>query len=184
MRRLLGWVCVVVFLACVAIAVNVQAQGQQPPPTFEQATERAWTGVHTKILNMLKDYPEDKYKTKPGDDTRDFVAEIRHVMVGMDMTASMLKGEQGNFQERNAYYDGRPGTRDSLVADYETSMNACLAALKASPNPRVVGWIEHAGEHYGKLVGMYRMNGLVPPQTRAQQERQRQQQQGKQPGKN
>src|SRR5260370_19316590 len=28
------------------------------------------------------------------------------------------------------------------------------------------GFIEHSGEHYGQLVGYYRMSGLVPPESR------------------
>jgi len=28
------------------------------------------------------------------------------------------------------------------------------------------GLIEHCGEHYGQLVGYYRMAGLVPPESR------------------
>jgi hypothetical protein len=182
MRRLLGGVFVVVLLGLSVATVQVWGQSQQTPPTFESVTERAWTGVHTRILNMVKDFPEEKYKSHPGDDTRDFVGEVRHIMVGMDMTAGMLKGEQVDFNARTAYYEGRPATKASLTADYEASMNACLELIKKSPNPRVIGWTEHAGEHYGKLVSIYRISGLVPPSTRAQQERQ--QQQGKQPGKN
>jgi hypothetical protein len=28
------------------------------------------------------------------------------------------------------------------------------------------GFIEHCGEHYGQLVGYYRLSGLVPPESR------------------
>jgi len=31
------------------------------------------------------------------------------------------------------------------------------------------GLIEHSGEHYGQLVVYYRMNGLVPPESRPNQ---------------
>ena len=175
MKRVLGGVSIIIVFLLSAGAALAQGQPQQAPPTFESVTERAWTGVHNKILNMVKDFPEDKYKSHPGDDTRDFVGEVRHIMVGMDMVAGMLKGEQVDFTARTAYYDGRPATKASLTADYETSMNACLELIKKSPNPRVIGWTEHAGEHYGKLVSIYRINGLVPPTTRAQQERQQQQ---------
>ena len=29
-----------------------------------------------------------------------------------------------------------------------------------------IGFLEHAGEHYGQLVVYYRLNGLVPPESR------------------
>ena len=28
------------------------------------------------------------------------------------------------------------------------------------------GFVEHSGEHYGQLVGYYRMAGMVPPESR------------------
>jgi len=29
-----------------------------------------------------------------------------------------------------------------------------------------IGFLEHAGEHYGQLVVYYRLNGIVPPESR------------------
>ncbi len=60
------------------------------------------------------------------------------------------------------------------------SVEDCEAAVNAEDNSRLIGILEHAGEHYGKLVVYYRVNGLVPPATRAAQERRRQQQQQQQ----
>jgi len=50
------------------------------------------------------------------------------------------------------------------------------AGMKASINaggPRLLevgdlayGLIEHSGEHYGQLVVYYRINGMVPPESR------------------
>lgn len=181
MRRLMGGICVLVMVLCAASVAMAQAPPQQPP-TYEQAAQRSWEGVHRKIFDMVKDYPEDKYNAHPGDDTRDFLAEIRHVMVAMDLLTANLKGEQFNNQERAKYYEGRPATKASLSADFETALNATVEQMKNGVSPRLISLAEHAGEHYGKLVSIYRLGGLVPPTTRAAQERQRQA--GKQPGKN
>ena len=34
------------------------------------------------------------------------------------------------------------------------------------PLPQLIGWLDHQGEHYGKLVTSYRVNGIVPPISR------------------
>jgi hypothetical protein len=34
------------------------------------------------------------------------------------------------------------------------------------PIPQLIGWLDHQGEHYGKLVTSYRVNGIVPPISR------------------
>lgn len=40
--------------------------------------------------------------------------------------------------------------------------------------------VRHAGEHFGNLVVYYRLNGIVPPATRAAQAQRQQQQQQRQ----
>ena len=44
-----------------------------------------------------------------------------------------------------------------------------LATPASRYNETVQPWlsvIEHSGEHYGQLVVYYRINGLVPPESR------------------
>ncbi len=55
-------------------------------------------------------------------------------------------------------------------------MEDVSAVVEGDDYLRLVFALEHAGEHYGKLVVYYRVNGLVPPATRAAQEQQQQQQ--------
>ena len=51
----------------------------------------------------------------------------------------------------------------------EAALEASLAAIRQyGANPRLIYWVSHQGEHYGKLVTLYRMNGLVPPASRSQ----------------
>ena len=41
-----------------------------------------------------------------------------------------------------------------------------MALVKSKPRPQLISWLEHQGEHYGKLVTAYRANGVVPPVSR------------------
>lgn len=68
---------------------------------------------------------------------------------------------------------GRPRDRAEFVAALVSSGRECAALLETKADPRIVGLIEHAGEHYGKLVTLYRVKGLVPPATRAQRQQKR-----------
>ena len=62
--------------------------------------------------------------------------------------------------------EGKPATRASVVSEMEAAMAASLPLVEKPPSPRLIGWIDHQGEPYGKLVNGYRSNGLVPPVSR------------------
>jgi hypothetical protein len=53
-----------------------------------------------------------------------------------------------------------------MVAEMEAAIAASYPLVESKPMPQLVGWLEHQGEHYGKLVNAYRSNGLVPPISR------------------
>jgi hypothetical protein len=65
--------------------------------------------------------------------------------------------------------ESKPKTRESIVKDMEAAIAVSYALVESKPTPRLVPWIDHQGEHYGKLVSNYRVNGLVPPVSRPRQ---------------
>jgi len=62
--------------------------------------------------------------------------------------------------------ESKPSTRASVVKDMEAAIAASYPLVEQSPKPRLVFWIDHQAEHYGKLLSNYRMNGIVPPISR------------------
>jgi len=62
---------------------------------------------------------------------------------------------------------GKPATRASVVQEMEAAIAASYPVVEAKPIPQLIGWLDHQGEHYGKLVTSYRVNGIVPPISRA-----------------
>jgi hypothetical protein len=143
-------------------------QTPQPPPTFEQATVRSWKSVHDKILVMAKDtqYPEDKLQWKPHPDARTVMQELRHVTIGLRMTSALARGEKFDFEAQEKADEAKPKTRASVVSEMEAAIKESYPLVEKSPHPRLVGWLEHQGEHYGKMVTAYRANGIVPPISR------------------
>jgi hypothetical protein len=143
---------------------------QQPaaPPTWEQAAFNTWKSLHDKILVMAKDtqFPDDKLGWKPHPDSRSVLDEFRHVTIGLEMVTAQLSGTPFNYMERMKADDSKPKTRASVVAEMEAAYAKSLEVVKSSVKPNILFWLDHQGEHYGKLVSNYRMNNIVPPVSR------------------
>ena len=92
--------------------------------------------------------------------------EFRHVTIGLEMSAAELKGDKFDYGARIKADETKPKTRESVVRDMEAAIAASYTLVESTPRPRLIWWIDHQAEHYGKLVSNYRMNGLVPPVSR------------------
>ena len=165
-------VTTIVLVALMLGASAASAQTTQPkPPTYEQVIVNTWKNLHNKILTMAKDtvFPEAKLGYKPHPDSRSMYDEFRHVTIGLEMTTAMGKGEKYDFAAKEKEYDARPQSRDAIVKEMEAAIAASFAVLETpgnKPMPQLIGWLDHQGEHYGKLVTSYRVNGVVPPVSR------------------
>ena len=151
-----------------------QTTTPKPPPTYEQVITNTWKNLHNKILTMAKDtvFPEAKLGYKPHPDSRSMYDEFRHVTIGLEMTTAVGKGEKYDFGAKEKEYDARPQSRDAIVKEMEAAIAASFALLDTpghKPMPQLIGWLDHQGEHYGKLVTSYRVNGVVPPISRPKQ---------------
>ena len=156
-------------LVCgLALASMTPITAQQAPPTFETAVYGTWTRLHDKILAMAKDtqFPDDKLGWKPHPDSRTVLDEYRHVTIGLEMTSALLKGEKFDYMARVKADESKPKTRASAVAEMEAAIAVSYPLVKDKPQPLLIGWIDHQGEHYGKLVSNYRSNNIVPPISR------------------
>ncbi len=164
-----------IITASITTALPAQQSTQAPaarpaaPTTYEEYVATVWKGVHNKILAMAKDFPEDKLAWKPHPDSRSMLDEFRHVTIGLEMSAAELRGERFDYAGHMKADESKPKTRESFVKDMEAAIAVSYALVESKPTPRLVWWIDHQGEHYGKLVSNYRVNGLVPPVSRPRQ---------------
>jgi hypothetical protein len=152
----------------VVLARQSSSGAQTAPPTYEELIVTTWKGIHDKILTMAKDtvFPDDKLGWKPHPDSRSMLEEYRHVTIGLEMSAAQITGEKFDYNARMAADDSKPKTRASVVADMEAAIARSYPLVQKNPQPRLISWIDHQAEHYGKLVSNYRMNGIVPPISR------------------
>jgi hypothetical protein len=157
-----------VFICAIAAA----AQSAQAP-TPAQSIRRTFAYVNGKVLDMAKDFPEDKYDYRPEKEMRSFGEVIVHIASGNAFAAKAGRGEKVQWDELNPK---DYGTKAAIVALMQKSIGDSTATLNAIPDGQFAKslspWtsvIEHSAEHYGLLVAYFRLNGLVPPETLKQQ---------------
>jgi len=129
--------------------------------------------INRKILDMAKDFPEDKYDFRLKPEMRSFREIIVHIAGGNIYAAKAGRGENVAWDD-NLELDARNyKTKADVVAMFEKTVNDANAAIEALSDSSfaktVDPWVdvtEHSAEHYGLLVAYYRANGIVPPASR------------------
>jgi len=126
--------------------------------------------INRKILDMARDFPEDKYDFRLKPEMRSFGEVIVHVASGIVYAAKKGRGESVQWTELDPK-DYK--TKAEIVAMLEKAISDSAASIKALPDESfsksVEPWLdvtEHSAEHYGLLVAYYRANGIVPPESR------------------
>jgi uncharacterized damage-inducible protein DinB len=174
-----------------SFAPQVRAQEQQPAkaapevkPSPGPAGEmlEMWERIAKMNVDMAEQFPEEKYGYKPTPEVRSFKEQMLHVASGNYFFIRLCGGEktrashQGRETKadvvavlKESYADGAAlirmlgdegltRTAKHPFADHAVSFRTLLTVAA-----------NHGGEHFGQLVVYYRLNGLVPPTTEAQQ---------------
>ena len=166
MHRFATFVSLTTMLGVVAVF----GQAPKAPPTTAQSINANFDSVNRRLLEMAKDFPADKYEFKATPEVRSFREVIVHVFSGNAYAAKAGRGQQANWDELDPK---TYKTKAEVVSAFEKAIADSTAALKAVPAERlsqsVTPWmavIEHSAEHYGQLVTYFRLNHLVPPESR------------------
>jgi hypothetical protein len=163
-------------------ATNKTAAVKPADPELKVVVD-SWNEIGRKLIAMAEDFPEDKYDFKPTPAQRTFAEQLLHAAGANYYFINPVMGQKAPSEEdpkRDQYK-----TKADVVAFVKKSFADGTAAIKskgekgltntiddpfAHQKVRVLdyayGFIEHCGEHYGQLVGYYRMSGLVPPESR------------------
>jgi hypothetical protein len=141
----------------------------KPPHTAADNLSGLFHATNAQILEMAKDFPEDKYGFRLKPEMRSFADVIVHVASGDVYAGKAGMGEKVKWDELDPKnYHGKA----EVVALLEKSIASADAALKQNPTgpskdlEPFLSVIEHSAEHYGLLVAYYRANGMVPPASR------------------
>ena len=155
----------------------------KPPDGPSKVVLDSWNEIGRKLIAMAEDFPEDKYDFKPTPAQRSFAAQLLHMAGANYFFTNLAIGQKPPSEEdpkRDQYK-----TKADVVAFVKKSFADGAAAIKAKGDKGMndllvdpfahqqvrvydmaYGFIEHCGEHYGQLVGYYRLAGLVPPESR------------------
>lgn len=187
MKSFLRIAAAFVFAACFSgpLAAQDAAKKIEPPrpaPSPSEALVGAWNYHGHKLIAMAEDFPEDKYDFKPNPAQRSFAEQLLHAAGANYYFINAVQGKKGGGEElsREKYK-----TKAEVVAALKKSFEDGAAAIKAKGDAGLAseikdpfdnsmirvsdlayGFITHAAEHYGQLVVYYRVNNLVPPESR------------------
>ena len=150
--------------------VLLPALAQSPARSTADSVRGQFASVNRRVLEMAKDFPEDKYDFRLRPEMRSFSAVIVHIASGNVYAAKAGHGENVNWDELDP---NNYKTKSEAVALLEKSITDAEATMKTlnddSFSRSVEPWLEvteHTAEHYGLLVAYYRANGLIPPASR------------------
>jgi uncharacterized damage-inducible protein DinB len=190
MKRLL-YLAAVLFAAVLAAVLAVaparaqeaKKEAQAPPPSPSQSVLNDWNEIGRKLIAIAEDLPEDKYDYKPNPASRSFVEQLLHASASMYFFTDIAQGQKARYGDdpkrdelktkeqvvafvKKCVADGA----DLIKAKGDSGMSAAIDSPFGKQMMRVsdlaYGLIEHSGEHYGQMVVYYRINGMVPPESR------------------
>jgi len=158
-----------VFLSMAAAPALVWSQGQRPPQTAAQNLSADFNFVHKQILDMAKDFPEDKYGFRLRPEMRSFGEVIVHVASGTVYAAKAGMGQKVKWDELDPKKYPHKADIVALLEKAFTDAQSAMQQNPEGPNRNLQPFLdvmEHSAEHYGLLVAYYRANGIVPLASR------------------
>lgn len=183
-------------LAVVAAAFMLasQAAAQEPAkpapevkPSPGPAGEllEMWERIAKMNIDMAEQFPEEKYGYKPTPEVRSFKEQMLHVAGANYFFIRLCGGEKTRPSHptreskadvvavlKESYADGAALIRKLGDAGLTRTAKHPFADHAVSFRTLLTVAANHGGEHFGQLVIYYRLNGLVPPTTEAQQRQQ------------
>jgi uncharacterized damage-inducible protein DinB len=185
-RNMLGGLVLAAGLAVMPVLAQEAAKKEppKPAPSPSQAVLEQWNDIGRKLIAIAEDLPEDKYDYKPNPDSRTFRAVLLHVSASMYYFTDSAQKQKPRYADDPKPADLKINSKADLVAFVKQCVKDGADVISAKGDkglnesvndggPRLIrvgdlayGLIEHSGEHYGNLVVYYRINGMVPPESR------------------
>jgi len=165
---------------------------QQPsPPTIASVIDRDITTVEKQILDAAEAMPEDKFNFSPeklnipGSDykgVRTFAVQLKHIAASNYFLWSPITSDKlpegltdGNGSETmKSKAEILKFLNDSFALGHKAAATLTTEnLLQPPPNSKSTRFrlatfaVAHAYDHYGQIVEYLRMNGIIPPASRA-----------------
>jgi hypothetical protein len=189
MKRIL--LCFAAALTLMLTGHNTLTVSAQQPTTLAAMVDGQVTAVEKQLVEAAEAMPEDKYNFSPenlkipGADyagVRSFAVQVKHVASSNYFIWSPIAGEAvpSFIKDGNGPADMKSKAeivkflKDSFALGHKAAatltpenMLQPYAAGKGPRLARMTFGLGHANDHYGQMVEYLRMNGIVPPSSRA-----------------
>lgn len=166
------------FLMLTLCAAPLMAQAPAANANPAVAAARAqWTQVHTMIQRSAEQLPESLYNFKPTPVVRTFGELFGHVAGSEMMFCAAVRGDAPKAEDA---VESSAKTKAALVqalkdaaaycgpayniTDAEGAKMVDVFGARSKINTLVFNAV-HDGEHYGNIITMLRLKGLVPPSS-------------------
>ncbi len=168
------------------------SQSQQTAPTVASVIDGEISGIEKEIVGAAEAMPEDKFNFSPEDlkipggeyrGVRTFAGQVKHVAISNyyiwapitgDAVPDNLKGDNGGENVKSKA-DVIKLLKDSFALGHKAAATLTTenmlqnAEHSKSTRLRLATFgVAHAFDHYGQMAEYLRMNGIVPPASRAQ----------------
>jgi hypothetical protein len=149
------------------------------------------SGIEQQVVDVAEAMPEDKYNFSPeslnipGDDykgVRTFALQVKHVAASNYFIWSTITGDKlpDGLKDGNGPTDLKTKAdiikflKDSFAQGHKAAATLTVENMlqpvgqgKSLRLHRAEFGVAHAFDHYGQMVEYLRMNGIVPPASRA-----------------
>jgi uncharacterized damage-inducible protein DinB len=182
--------------AMLILAVSALGQGTKTAesataPTLASAIDREISAVEKEVLDAAEAMPEDKFNFSPESlnlpganykGVRTFAVQVKHIAASNYFIWSPLTGEKlpPNLKDGNGPDDVKTKAeilaflKDSFALGHRAAATLTTENMLQTPGQskstrlRLATFgVAHAFNHYGQMVEYLRMNGIVPPASRA-----------------
>jgi len=172
----------------VAFSSSVQAQSPKPAKSRAEETLDEWNDIGNRLVDMAKDFPEDKYDFRVQKDQRTFAQNLLHAAaVDYELIRSIAGTKMGPDFGKDVENPSRDvyKTKADVVKLIQQAVTDGADLIKKQGDAGLdktvkLPWgnelahvsylwmigAEHSGEHYGQLVVYYRANNMIPPASR------------------
>jgi len=175
-----------------ATTIPVQQTQQQSAPTIASVVDRDISAVERQVIDVAEAMPEEKLNFSPetlnipGSDykgVRSFAVEVKHVAASSWFIWSPLTGEklpEGLRDDGNGPANIKTKAeiikflKDSFALGHRAAATLTTENMLQAPGNskstrlRLAEFgVSHAYNHYGQMIEYLRMNGIIPPASRA-----------------
>jgi hypothetical protein len=177
--------------AMTAWAQTAKPAAPQPAPTLASMVDSEITAIEKQVVDVAEAMPEDKYNFSPetlnipGGDykgVRTFALQVKHVAASNYFIWSTITGDKlpDGLKDGNGPADLKTKAdiikflKDSFAQGHKAAATLTVENMlqpvgqgKSLRLHRAEFGVAHAFDHYGQMVEYLRMNGIVPPASRA-----------------